>query len=273
MWSALLLLCTTLLGIHGQDIPGMGGFGGPGATCKSFRCTKDKIPVPKRSLRLTSTGCSMGGGMSMFSVGGDDDRDSEIRPCCDRRHACFGLCGASKKKCDALFKKCTDTTCAGLVDDEAKKACESSASLKTLMAGMSGCKDFDAAQLQACDCVAKDKADKRKTQVLTDFYTKWGGEKKAEVGPKVAKLLEKSKSPSAFAFTLMRLVNKFPQCIKQVVDPQAAYMADLMKNSKKDADSTVDDAHTASPTDGEVGLDEEEEEAVDLDDDTPKEEL
>ena len=48
---------------------------------------------------------------------------------------------------------------------------------------------------------------------------------------------------------------------------------DLMKNSKKDADSTVDNAHTASPTDGEVGLDEEEEEAVDLDDDTPKEEL
>lgn len=191
-----------------------------------------------------------------------DEKDKEILPCCDLRHACLAICGASKKRCETEFKTCTDVACAAIADPEEAKRCSSSASMQTMMAGLNGksCQDFNEAQMAACSCVDTAKAPKRREQTLTDFYTKWGGETKTEVKEKVAKLAAKSDTPAKFAKLLGKLVAKFPKSIKKVKDPQAEYMENLMKGINKDAPPK--EKKQAEPV-ADDGL--EEEEAIDLD--------
>ena len=47
--------------------------------------------------------------MNMFSA---KKEEAELDPCCLRRMACEGLCGASMKFCDDEMKKCVEGTCA-----------------------------------------------------------------------------------------------------------------------------------------------------------------
>ena len=37
----------------------------------------------------------------------DSNAGDLLEQCCDMRHACMHVCGTTKKKCDAQFKKCT----------------------------------------------------------------------------------------------------------------------------------------------------------------------
>jgi len=164
----LLSLCVALLlaGANGQ-FEGLGG-----GTCKSFKCTEGKVPVPKRPMQLTSPGCGGGlGSMAMFSPA--DATDPAVVDCCNQRHACLGICGASKKRCEESFKKCATDACETMEDEEAKNTCQSSAELHVLFAGMAGCAHFDKSQSAACNCVDEEKATEDREQSLADFYATW----------------------------------------------------------------------------------------------------
>ena len=122
------------------------------------------------SKRDRDSGCH-GFGMSMFQGGGKGD--DALLPCCNLRHACYSICGSSKARCEKDFKKCNEGICAAIADAEGKKSCESTAGIHSMSASFGGCKGFDDAQAQACDCVKKgSKAEKRRKQSLTDFYKK-----------------------------------------------------------------------------------------------------
>ena len=115
--AALLLLCCQHA--HAFDMPG-GGIPGMGGEkkCAPFRCSSGHGAVPRRPLRLTSQGCH-GFGMSMYSGmgGGGDDAKSGLKPCCDLLHACYGVCGSPKARCDRNFKKCSKEACAAAATD------------------------------------------------------------------------------------------------------------------------------------------------------------
>ena len=203
--------------------------------CKS----KGKIAVQKRPLKLESTGCSgLGGGMQMFSA--DKTDDGPVGVCCDARHACIQMCGASRATCDAAFEKCANATG------------DSSASLHILSVKIGGCTAFDAAQAKACACVDTDKAALAREKVLSDFYGKHNKEKKADV-PELAKKADNAKK---FVALLTKLVGKYPKAIKRVKDPQQAWMEEMMKNAGDgkppagfgdvDADSAEDEAKRAA---------------------------
>lgn len=268
----MLVLWAVFTLVHGQDFGGMGGMGG--GTCKSFKCSKGREAVPSNPIRFTSPGCAgMGGSMQMFSPGGGDDNNKEILPCCDQRHACLSICGASKKRCEANFKKCVDDTCATGTEEQ-QKECKSSTAIVTLMAQMSGCKDFDAIQAQNCKCVETDKVDKRRATVLTAFYKKWSDDSKDVVKDKVTKLVAKHSTAAKFANTLDKLAAKFPKSIKRVKDKQNEYMENLMKEANKDKGAKTE-SETEADTLKDAGdtEDAQDEDVIDLDDEAPKTEL
>lgn len=229
------------------------GFGGAPRSCPAFRCGAGKEPVPKRPMRLESTGCSnMGGGMQMFSA--KEAEEDATRPCCDLRNACYGICGSTRASCDDAFEKCTTRTCAAIADDDASAACDSQAKMNNLMASLSDCKQFDAAQRRACDCVATDRAPARRGQSVADFY-------KAHDAAGVAKaagLAAKADNARKLATLLAKLVAKFPAAVKKVADERSAWLEDLMK---KGGDPGADAPHTtvedggADPPDDVVDLD------------------
>lgn len=214
---------------------GFGGLGGEPQNCPAFRCSKGSTPVPKRQLKLTSTGCqSMGGGMQMFSPGGD--KDEVTRECCDLRNACYQTCGASRKTCEKDFKACTTATCeaAGVTGGpEAKKECDSSSSIHVMMASLGNCDSFTQQQNAACQCLTEDKAPARREKVLTDFYNAHNPEKAGEA-PKMA---AKASSARSFAQLLSKLIAKYPKAVVPVKDTQNAWMEDIMKNAKDTPDA------------------------------------
>jgi hypothetical protein len=65
-----------------------------------------------------------------------------------------------------MFEECGKLTCNAMFDPEAKKSCESSSKLQVMMAGMGGCKEYDAAQAANCQCGAPDKTQKRREKLL-----------------------------------------------------------------------------------------------------------
>lgn len=209
-----------------------GAFGQP-RSCPAFRCGADKVPVPKRPMKLESTGCAnMGGGMQMFTA--DEAADGPTRPCCDRRNACYGICGASRKACDEGFKDCAAAACAAIADDDAAAACDSQAKIHNLMVGLGDCASFDKAQRRACDCVAADRAPKRREQSVADFYKRHDPAGAA----KAPGLAAKADSPRKLATLLTKLVAKFPASIAKVADERQAWLEDLMR---KGADAGDDD--------------------------------
>jgi hypothetical protein len=168
--------------------------------------------------------------MNMFS-GKADEKDT-LLGCCNQRHACYQLCGASKKSCEKAFKTCCDDTCAAVEEAESKKSCESSASIHSMSAQFGGCQQFDDAQSKACDCVKEKKAPKRREQSLTDFYKKHNREKLEEV----EKLHEKHGKKDAWKFAklMTKLVAKYPKAIKHEKSKEQAMYDDILNGKFKD---------------------------------------
>ena len=110
--------------------------------------------VPKR-LRLVSHGCSSGFGGNMFNTANMDPSGprAALEPCCDLRHACYGTCGNSRKRCDDAFKKCASKKCAAtkVGDTGFKEECDREVNMLTLMSGLVSCHKFDARRDSAED--------------------------------------------------------------------------------------------------------------------------
>lgn len=227
--AALLLLCCQHA--HAFDMPG-GGIPGMGGEkkCAPFRCSSGHGAVPRRPLRLTSQGCH-GFGMSMYSGmgGGGDDAKSGLKPCCDLLHACYGVCGSPKARCDRNFKKCSKEACAAAATDAARKECESTSNLHGVMLQLGGCQNYDKKQADACQCVPERRVQKRRLQSLQDFFKANNKDKLA--GAK--KLHKKHGTADAWKFSklLLRLVAKYPNCIQQVQSKEQQMYDEIMKGT------------------------------------------
>lgn len=235
------------------DFDGMGGGLGGGKPCKPFSCSSGYGPVPKRPLTLTSQGCHGMGG-AMFSGGGlggsgPKPSDAVLRPCCDLFHACHGICGAPKTRCDKNLKKCVAEGCAGLSGDAAQKECEQTGNLHVMMAQLGGCKRYEEAQAAACDCVKEERVHKRREQSLTDFFKAHSRDKLGNV----AKLCKKHGEADSWKFSKLigRMVAKYPASIKQVKSREQEMMDELMKGGGLDGlgELPKDDAPPPPPRD------------------------
>jgi len=239
--SFLLTTTISIIGIvvvigDAADDPLGGGFGGEPKFCPPYRCGKGLEPVPKWPLSLKSTGCSMGGGMSMFQPNQAKEADP-LETCCDLRHACLQTCGAVNTHCEDEFSKCSDKTCDSINDADVKQKCKSSASITKMMIGMQqgGCQNFDAYQHNACDCVATgDKANEKRERILRNFYKKFNPDSIDKV-PALAKKIDGNKRK--MVGLLLALYKKFPKSINKIKDPQQERMEQMMKdvqNEKKE---------------------------------------
>ncbi|KAL7533655.1 hypothetical protein ACHAWF_004577 [Thalassiosira exigua] len=230
-------------------------FGNPNQLCRPFSCSKPYVPVAKWPLGITSTGCQMGSGISMMSMGGSNYK--HIEHCCHAKNACYQLCGSNKQACDAEMKKCMEKGCEELPDagdalddmteEEVKKEqdeCNKTKSIVDLLANMGGCNEYDAHQRRNCECVDKAKVEDKMERVLRNFYKKFqpDGMEKGKIAIafislfsfnverdnemrsitnnnlSVKGLLEKAKGKrSVFNKILNGLVKKYPDAIKKKV--------------------------------------------------------
>lgn len=78
------------------------------------------------------------------------------------------------------------------------------------MSKIGGCREWDAAQAQACQCVDEDNALRRRTQTLEDIYKKVNKDKVKEAG-KLAKKV--GSTAEKFSKALLKLVRKYPKLI------------------------------------------------------------
>ena len=139
LWLAFLVLsllsCVSLVaaedGEGGGDGGGdfdFGGMGGMGKPCPTYRCSSGYTPVQKSRPKFTSPGCSaMGGGMMMMATGAETAK-KPFESCCDEWHACYQICGSSKKNCDETFKTCSEAMCKPYGED-----CSQDANLSSMM--------------------------------------------------------------------------------------------------------------------------------------------
>ena len=230
------------------------GGAGMGQPCPKYRCGKDHTPVPKpRSLtKFESTGCASvggGGGGGISMMGGGMGGGGGVKPyehCCHYFHACYQICGMPKKTCDTQFETCATHQC-----DKEEQAnadeCKKDLSMTKLMIDLGGCKNYDQAQQQACECVAdKDTPDGtskvtvQRGRGLRKFYETFA----PESVDKVPGLLAKADTGTKLANVLMKLVTKYYNAddekkstiaLKPYEDPMQAYY-DQMKQDKKDHD-------------------------------------
>jgi hypothetical protein len=192
--------------------------------CPNFRCSSGMTPVPK-SVKFTSTGCSsLGGSAMMMNMGQAASAANEpYATCCDQWHACYQVCGATKKTCDETFKSCSKEKCGA--DEE----CQKQANLAGLMIGFAGCQKFDQQQLTACECVAKDKASEKREAIIRRFYKKYAPDKVENA----ADLAAKADSAGKLAKLFRKLITKYPVAIELIEDPQQAVYRQMMEDAKK----------------------------------------
>lgn len=214
--------------------------------CPNYRCSKGLVPVPKTSrLQFTSAGCNA---MStqMITMAGNDDK-KVYESCCDEWHACYQICGMSKKVCDESFQKCAEAKCG---DD---KDCTQGLSIQNMMLQLGGCKLFDQAQYERCECVKSQKTEKQRTAVLKKFYQKFAGEDSFDE-KKIAGLVKKADSAAKMAGLMQKLIAKYAdKAIKRVEDPQKKQYEEMMRKIKLDSEEKAKE----SPTE-ETGEEEEE---------------
>lgn len=232
-------------------------FGRGRKECPPFKCDADLVAVPKRPLKLTSTGsCNglAGGSMSMFSASKSED---VLSHCCDIRQACDQICGASLKMCNDALEACMNATCAIAAE---KGECERSASVHKLMTQLGdGCSKLVPAQTSNCQCMSPERATKRREQVLADLYKKHA----PESVDKVSNLVEKATTPKKFATLLAKLIDKYPKAIRIKKDPTAAYFENIVKQAKDKEKTTTEDSSTENSDDMNAELDQD---LLDLDD-------
>jgi hypothetical protein len=269
LWrSAFLSFLLLGVAVHGQNFDNM--FGG-GKDCEDYRCPKNGgVVVPKAAstVKFTSTGCQgMQGsmGMHMMQTNGDgDDGASPVESCCDQWHACYQVCGASKKQCDEAFDKCSKQACA-VSPDEAD--CTQKANLLTLMTKMGGCQDYTAAQYKACDCVRSDaKVDARRTDVIRAFYEQVvvassSSNNEDDTAKKAKDLAQKATTPKKMAALMRKLIAKYyPDSIQKVQDTtrnaQQERMRQMLNNDnpkpKDIPEDTLVDEEEEEETDNET---------------------
>lgn len=223
---AVLLLCGLVGAIGGVDDLFS-------QKCKPFKCPSGKDAMQKRPLKLTSPGCTGFGGGSAFTAPGMgmDKRAGEevLTSCCHMRHACYGICGMPRKRCDTNFDECMEAACNGIVGDEdSKKNCESAKTLHGLTGKLGDCSKWEQAQAGACKCVTKAKAPEKRKQILSDFYKKYNSEKVASLEDDKFKAVVSTQRK--FATMLHKVITKYPDVIKFAADPFQQQMEEMMKN-------------------------------------------
>jgi len=238
--SLLLLACSA--GLF-PTVRAQGGDGGGkfdyqdmmNQNCPNFMCSSGFTPVPKSRIKFESTGCSSMGGGSMMLNGGDAIADKPYESCCHQWHACYQICGVSKKACDATFDSCSKVACG------ADEKCTKDLELNNMMMKFSGCKRFDEAQLRNCECTPNDKAPDKRETAIRKFYKKTA----PESADKAASLALKANTPGKLAGLFTKLLLKYPEAITIKEDPMKA-MFDKIKledttGESKEAEDTGDE--------------------------------
>lgn len=169
--------------------------------------------------------------------GGGTGDEKAYESCCHQWHACYQICGVSKKTCDAAFEKCSKAKCG---TDE---ACNKELNLSSMMMKLSGCKTFDEAQYRACECTSSDKATERRESAIRYFYKKQA----PESVEKAKSLAAKADTSLKMAGLFIKLLLKYPDAIEKKQDPMQE-MFDKIKNDKPeaDADSTTNEPEEPS---------------------------
>jgi hypothetical protein len=195
--------------------------------CPNFRCSKKLTPTQKSRTKFESAGCSaMGGGSMMMMGGGGNDNSANEQPfetCCHQWHACYQICGSSKKSCDDSFKTCSEALCGS------NSECKKSANLNSMMLGFGGCTKFDKAQYKSCECVLASKAVEKRTSAIRSFYKKYAPENVDKAGD----LAKKADTTGKMAGLLRKLVRKYPESIEKVEDLQQAAYRRMMEDVKE----------------------------------------
>ena len=220
----VLLLQPTAASRSRTPIPTIDEDAGLKLKCSVPRCGKGKALVPKRPWRIDGFGCS-GLGLGPPSQGlGDENMH---RDCCDLRHACFQTCGVLRRRCVEDFEGCMLARCKviaqraaatkkgdeGYEDAQNRKTqCYMSARLHMITTNMGKCESFETAQQRACYCMDLDRVDKRKRQVLEDFYKKHN-EGKLDETQFIDKLVETKTTARQFGTLLYKLVKRYPAAI------------------------------------------------------------
>ena len=194
--------------------------------CPNYRCSAGMTPVPKSRLKFESTGCSSIGAGSLMMTGGGGNAEKPYTACCDQWHACYQVCGISKKKCDATFETCAKASCETMDDSE---TCTKDAELSAMMLKLGGCQGFNQAQYAACDCVANDKAAAQREAALRYFYKKQA----PDSVDKVSNLATKADSASKLAGLLVKLLLKYPAAIVKKEDPMAEMYERIQRETQE----------------------------------------
>lgn len=99
--TLLLLLSFVTVVVNGQGGDPNFNFDSLKKTCPRYSCGSGLSPVPKsRSVtKFTSEGgcAAMGSGGMMMMQPGKDGADKPYEQCCHQWHACYQICGSSKK--------------------------------------------------------------------------------------------------------------------------------------------------------------------------------
>ena len=178
----------------------------------------------------------MGGGAVMMNPGADS-ATKPYESCCHQWHACYQICGTSKKTCDTTFESCAKDACGA--DDKCIKDIE----LNTMMMQLGGCKKFDEAQYQACECAPADKVASKREAAIRNFYKK----NSPDHVDKAKDLATKADSPSKLAGLFKKLLLKYPEAIVIKEDPMKSMfdkikLDDTKKSGEKaDGDTTEED--------------------------------
>lgn len=200
--------------------------------CPNYRCSAGMTPAPKSRQKFESTGCSTMGAGSMMAAGGDGGAKA-YESCCDQWHACYQICGVSKKACDTAFEECGKEKCGD--DDE---ACNKELNMSKLMMQLGGCQGYNQAQYQACECVTKDQAGSKREAALRYFYKKQAPENV----DKVEGLVKKADSSSKFAGLMKKLLVKYPKAILKKADPmQEMFDKIKIEQEKKGGEDTTEE--------------------------------
>lgn len=209
--------------------------------CPNFKCTSGYTPVPKSRTKFESTGCSaMGGGDMMMNPGGEGSNEKPYESCCHQWHACYQICGASKKTCDATFESCAKEACGN--DDE---QCTKDLELSNMMMKLGGCKKFDEAQYQNCECTPANQASSKREAAIRKFYKK----NSPENVDKATSLAQKADTPGKVAGLFTKLLLKYPEAITIKDDPMKAMFDKI--NVEKDDDKATETSETVHGDDNE----------------------
>lgn len=213
--------------------------------CPNFRCSSGHTPAPKSRTKFESTGCSsMGGGAVMMNMGETGEKPYES--CCHQWHACYQICGVSKKTCDSTFDACAKETCG---DDDEK--CTKDVELSTMMMKLGGCKKFDESQYQACECTPSDQASQKREAAIRYFYKKYAPENVE----KSKSLAAKADTPSKLAGLFVKLLLKYPDSIVKKDDPMKTMFDKIKVDTESSSSSSSSGTETVEEGDEEIDSD------------------